>query len=292
MRAINGLEKVADGLRFPEGPAYDGKGNIFCSNCQADYISCLRSDGRLDIPFKANTESDTPFTFHKTNGMIFHKDGSLWVCDFARKAIIRINPNGEQELIADSCEGLPFMGPNDLVFDSHGNLYFSDPEGSGRNNPVGKLYRIEADTRKVTMVADGMAFPNGLAFTADCSTLFVCESQFNRMVRFSVLPDGALGELEEFASLEADGEGDPDGMAIDIRGHLWIAHYGAHSVLELNPEGEIVGRIQMPIDSDQGPTNVEFAGHDLRTMYITDPSTSAMYRISMEFPGLKLFCSP
>ncbi len=287
-----GLHTVVSDLQFPEGPAYDGKGNIYCSNCQADYITCLTVDGEITTPYRANHSSAPPYTFRKSNGMTFNRDGALWVCDFGRNAIVSIRPDGEQILIADQCDGQPFRAPNDLAFDASGNLYFTDPGGSGRDNPIGSVYRVEADTNKVRRVAGGLAFPNGLALTADGRTLYVCESQLNRILCFDIHADGSLGELGEFASLESSGPGEPDGMAVDVRGHLWIAHYGAHVVLELDTAGRIVGRIQMPIGSPEGPTNVEFGDSDLKTLYITDPSTSALFKIRMNHAGLPLFCSP
>ncbi len=292
MLPATGLELAASGLQFPEGPASDGKGSIYCSNCSADYITRLLPDGQVDIPYRANRSETGAFTFHKANGMIFHEDGSLWLCDFGRNAIVRISPGGTQQVMTGSCDGAAFRAPNDLVFAPSGSLYFTDPGGSGRDNPIGALYCLNMQTQKTVRAAEGMAFPNGLAFTEDGRTLYVCESQLNRIVRFDVNPDGSLGPLHEFASLKENGPGEPDGMALDVRGHLWIAHYAAHSVLELNPQGSIVGRIQMPVEKNQGPTNVEFAGSDMRTLYITDPSTESLYRIRVEFPGLPLFCSP
>src|SRR5690349_4832162 len=89
-----GLVKVASDLQFPEGPAYDGKGSVFCSNCDADYITEVSADGQVSVAYRANPHGDRPFTFKKTNGMTFSKDGSLFVCDFARNAIVQIHPDG------------------------------------------------------------------------------------------------------------------------------------------------------------------------------------------------------
>ena len=284
--------KVASDLKFPEGPAYDGKGNLYCSNCNADYITKVTADGQVSVPYRANPNGDTPFTFKKTNGMTFFRDGSLFACDFARNAVIRIHPDGTQEIYADNFEGHPLAQPNDLAFDSHGNLYFTAPGGSGKDHPIGPIYRVEHGTRKVTKVADGMAYPNGLAFTADGKHLYVCESQHNRIVRFPVHADGTLGALEPFADLSSDGPGEPDGMAVDVKGNLWIAHYGAHTLLIVNTHGKIVHTFRLPHEQDGGPTNIEFAGRDLRTVYITDPGANALWKLHSDTPGLPLFSAP
>lgn len=284
--------KVLGDLKFPEGPAYDGKGNLYVSNCDADYITKLDADGHATVSHRANANGDDPFTFKKTNGMTFYKDGSLFACDFGRNAIIRIHPDGKQEMVVDNYEGKPLEAPNDLAFDPKGVLYFTAPGGSNKDKPIGPVYRYELDTKRLTRVAEGMAFPNGLAFTADAKHLYVCESQKNRMVRFDVKEDGSLGPLEPFCDLSPDGPGDPDGMALDIQGNLWITHYGQHSVLIVNPQGKIVQTIRLPHTQDGGPTNIEFAGKDLKTVYVTDPGDNALWRLHSEVAGLPLFCAP
>jgi gluconolactonase len=286
------LEKVVSDLKFPEGPAYDGRGAIYCSNCDADYITRLDADGTVSVAYRAAPDGGGAFTFKKTNGMTFFRDGSLFACDFGRNAIIRIHPDGTQESYVDNYEGRPLEAPNDLAFDPQGNLYFTAPGGSGRDNPVGPLYRVDHDTRRITKVADGMAFPNGLAFTADAKFLYVCESQFDRILRFAVAPDGSLYDKHVFADLSPDGPGEPDGMALDAEGNLWITHYGRHTVLIVNSQGEIVQTIALPVENQGGPTNIVFAGEDLCTVYITDPGTGAMFRMRSETPGLPLFCAP
>lgn len=287
-----GLIKVAGGLEFPEGPAYDGKGSVYCSNCDSNYITKVTADGQVSVAFRGNSGDGEPFTFKKTNGMTFFEDGALFACDFERNAIIRIAPDGSQEIYVDNLDGQPFAQPNDLAFDPSGHLYFTAPGGSSETNPIGPIYRVERGTRIVTRVAKGMGFPNGLAFTADAKYLYVCESSFNRILRFEVRDDGSLDGKEVFADLSPDGPGAPDGMAVDAAGFLWITHYNAHTVLVVDTGGKIVRTIRVPFDGPNGPTNIEFAGKDLKTVYITDPGSAAMYKMEVETPGLPLFCAP
>jgi gluconolactonase len=285
------LHKVCDGAEFPEGPAYDGKGNIYFSNCNSDYITRVGTDGTLTRKWMTAAEAG-PEGFKKTNGMTFYKDGSLFVCDFQRNAILRIYPDKRCELVVDRFEGKPLTAPNDLAFDPQGNLYFTAPGGSSKENPTGSLFRLELATRKLTRVADGMAFPNGLAFTANAKYLYVCESGLDRILRFAVRSDGTLGPKQVFADLSADGPGQPDGMAVDVKGNLWITHYGRHTVLVVNPNGKIIRTIRLPHTQEGGPTNIEFAGKDLKSVYITDPGANALWKMRSDTPGLPLFCSP
>jgi len=289
------LEKVCGDLKFPEGPAWDGRGTLYFSNCAADTISRLGPDGDFTYEWMKGSESPEKSPFRKTNGITVFRDGSLFICDYGLNAIVRLDPRTKKgEVYADGCDGEPFRGPNDLAFDPAGNLYFTDPVGSGRDNPVGCVYRVEAGTRKVTRVAGGLAFPNGLAFSADGSFLYVCESHQNRVVRFPVGRDGSLGQMEPFADLSPCGPGEPDGMAVDSSGRLWVTHFGAHCVLIIGTDGKIVRRVEVPHTeaNGYGPTNIEFAGDDLKTVYITDPGSAALFRMRSDVPGLPLFCSP
>lgn len=276
------FEKVAEGFSFPEGPAWDGKGALYVSNCRGGWIACIRQ-GESQVFLKSSTE---PFTFNSTNGLVVHQDGSLFACDFGAGAILRIDQEGVSEIYASGYRGSRFQRPNDLAFDPQGNLYFTDSGAYRKENPDGVVYRIDARTREVTPAAEGLGFPNGLAFAPDAKHLYVCESAFQRIVRFRVLDDGKLETAGVFAELPG---GDPDGINFDREGNLYVAHFGGGAVFVLSPEGDIKKKIPAP---GKQPSNVEFGGDDLRTLFLTECETNAVYRLRVETPGLPLFCSP
>jgi len=98
--------KLAEGFQFCEGPAYErGTGYLYVVNCQSDNIHRVYPDGRVEVFAKAPGSG---------NGSTFAKDGTLWVCDYKRKAIVRFDRSGKPEVMAEECEGKPFLGPNDL----------------------------------------------------------------------------------------------------------------------------------------------------------------------------------
>ena len=276
--------KVADGLKFPEGPAYDGKGHVDVSNCNADFVTRFdTATGKASVLYRASPEG-----FQKTNGMTYRRDGSLIVCDFGRKAVLEIKPGGKVEVYADQCDGVPLKGPNDLAFDPAGNLYFTDPAGSDEKKPIGCVYRVDAGReRKVTKVAEGLAFPNGIAFSADAKHLYVAESKTFSILRYPVKEDGSLGEKSVFCRLPSDHE--PDGINFDSAGNLWVTQYGSGAVRQLSPEGKVIREVKLP---GKNPTNVEFAGKDLRTLFVTEVETGALYAMRVEVAGLPLFGGP
>src|SRR5690349_24588540 len=93
------VSKVADGFKFPEGPASDGKGNIYVSNCDADpgIVSKVDAAGNSSVAFTGSAK-----TFQKTNGMTVGQDGAIYACDFGKKIIVRIAPDGAVSTYAEN----------------------------------------------------------------------------------------------------------------------------------------------------------------------------------------------
>jgi gluconolactonase len=271
-------EKVAEGLNFAEGPAWDGKGALFVSNCYGGWITKF-SNGRADTFLTARA---SPFTFGKTNGMTF-RGGHLFACDYGAGAILKIDAAGVTEIYANRFDDKAFNRPNDLAFDAGGNLYFTDPKTYGKDILDGRIFRISANDQTSQILAEGLGFPNGIAFSANGRRLYVCESAFARILRFTVEPDGRLANKEIFVELPG---GDPDGIAFDSEGNLYVAHYGSGAVYVIAPNGKIKQKIPTP---GKKPTNLEFADADLKTLFLTEVETNALYKRRVDVAGMKLY---
>ena len=260
----------AKGFRFPEGPAFDRYGNLFIVNVDSGDISKISPEGGVK-------------TFINTggapNGAKFHPSGDLYVADRV-KGIIAISPEGKIRVIVDHYQGKKFNGPNDLIFDSRGNLYFTDPHGSSAENPFGCVYRLLSDG-EITCLASGLAFPNGLALSQDEKYLFVADTRKNRILRYVFNPP-----IRSYIFSQLSGGWGPDGMAFDVAGNLYIAHYGGGDVIVLNPKGELIERISV---GGHHPTNVAFGGLDRRTLYVTEVETGSVYCFNTDHPGLPLY---
>jgi gluconolactonase len=261
----------AKGFKFPEGPAFDRNGNLFVVNIDTGDISRISPEGQVE-------------TFVNTggvpNGAKFHTSGDLYVAD-RHKGIIAISPGGKIRVIVDHCQGKKFLGPNDLVFDSKGNLYFTDPEGSSAENPFGCIYRFSS-SGELTRLVSGLAFPNGLVLSRDERFLFVALTRKNRVLRYVLNPP----PFRSYIFSQLSGGWGPDGMALDVAGNLYVAHYGGGDVLILNPKGELLERV--PVGGGH-PTNVAFGGADRKTVYVTEVETGSVYRFQADYPGLALY---
>ena len=276
------VREVAEGLDFPEGPAWDGKGTLFISNCYGGWIAEFNGTD-LDTFTSKNQSHDL---LNKTNGLALGKDGNLYACDYGIGAILRITPAGKVSTFIPGFNGQPFNRPNDIAFDSKGDLFFTDPKSYDPENRDGVVYRYTHEAGALRPIIKGLAFPNGIAISADEKHLFVCESAMNRILKYTITGDTNFIEPEVFVVLPG---GDPDGIAFDVKGNLYVAHFGTGTIFKIDPQGEIIRKIEMP---GKKPTNLEFAGQDMRTLYITEVETNALYQVKVDDPGLKLFYMP
>lgn len=269
------LTTLISGFDSPEGPAFDREGNLYFVNWLSSSIVQLSPKGDVSQVFN---------TGGIPAGLAFHRDGSLYVAEEGDDihGVLRIW-NGLATTLVDAHEGKPLNGANDLVFDEHGVLYFSDPWRSSLENPVGGFYRLFPDGA-LERIDHGLAFPNGVAIGLDGEAVFLAETLHNRILRYPIGADGVIGSREDFATLPG-GVG-PDGMAFDERGNLYVAHYGGGKVAIFNPFGNLVGEIIVP---GANVTNVAFGGPDRRTLVITEVATGSLYQTRVEVPGLGLF---
>lgn len=273
--------KLADGFQFMEGAAFDRDGFLYVV------------DGRQGLVARINRDSGAWTAYCTTtgrpNGSAFHRDSRLFCADPGLAAIVEIPAGGgSYRVFADRCseDDQPFRGPNDLRFDQHGNLYWTDPRGSSIEEPIGSIYWAGPDGQ-ARRFATGLAFPNGLAFTADWSTLYVAESRTRRIHAWRLQPDGSAGEHRIFAELAPSGDGSepgqPDGISFGADGNLYVAMYGAGRVLVLDAAGHV--NTVLPVPGPQA-TNLAFWGTSL---YVTEGSMAGVWRLDIGVRGQPLY---
>jgi len=263
---------VAD-IAFAEGPIFDKAGNLYFVN----YLSL----GTIGRRTPDGTVSVWVHTGGQANGLKVDGRGSIIVADYGGKRILRIHPLTRRiETLTDSCEGQPYRGPNDVCLDLAGNIYFTDPTGSSKENPVGAVYRIEmqsGEVRGVKRLADGLAFPNGLAVSPDQKRLYVAESDTNRLLCWGLQADGTLSDKRvviEFPNPTLDG------IMFDEFGRLWIARWTNKTVDVVDVEkGELLK--SYPAGGDE-VSNLCWWGTDL---YITVAGQHSIHRLPVGVRG-------
>lgn len=246
--------EVASGFTFPEGPSFAPDGSLFLVNFRDTMINRVSPEGKVSI------FADNGFY---NNGAIFDRNGNLYIASSGGKSVYKYDKSAKVQKIFYTSGGDSLRGPNDFAWSKNGDLYFSDPFGSGKDHLIGGVHRIRPDGTVVPF-AGGLGYPNGMAFSLDGKTLYVDETGMDRITKFGVNPDGSAGKREVL--IEFPENSGPDGMKIDVKGNLWVAiHYKAE-ILGISPEGKIIQTIKMPT---KYVTNFVFGGKDMKTAYVT-----------------------
>jgi len=271
-------KQLAAEQQFPEGPAWDGQTALYSSSCYGKWINNI-VEGTSSVFLSAQSE---PFTLNQTNGLTVGKDGNIYACDYGIGAILQISPGGKTEMYASGYMKKKFNRPNDLAFDQNGNLYFTDPKSYNRDTLDGRVFMVKHDTKEVVRVEENLGFPNGITFSKDFKYVFVCESAKQCILKYERDEKGKLIKQKTFVELPG---GDPDGIAFDEKGNLYAAHFGGGAVYVIDPDGKILYRMKTP---GKKPSNIEFGGSDMKTLFLTEDETNSVYQTRMRVAGLPL----
>lgn len=266
-RLAAGKTAVAMGS-FLEGPSFDRTGNLYVTDLAWGRIFKVSPKGEFELVIEYDGEP---------NGIAIHKDGRVFVAD--HKHGILYLKNGDTVPVASRYHQQRFKGVNDLTFDADGNLYFTDQGVTDLADPTGCVYRYTADG-KLEQLANCLPSPNGLVFHQNM--IYVAVTRANAVWRLPLTPDGKVVRLGVFLHLSG-GRG-PDGMAIDEKGGLAVAHIDMGAVWIFSHRGETLCRVNS-CRSD-AVTNVAYQGN---TLYITDSGSGCILRAKVPTPGRTLF---
>ena len=295
-------KKTKPELYFTEGPKWmDGK--IYFSNMYFD------QNWNAD-PKKSSIVAMDPNGSYRNitqgkmqaNGLYPYKNGHLLVCDMIGHRVVEMTTEGKVvKVIADSYEGKPIDGPNDIITDAKGGIYFTDPQftmEAEKFQPGRAVYYISPEGKLTRIVEPNeFAMPNGILLSPDGKTLYInnCyddESWYpvdsekdNYIWAYDVNPDGTISNGRRFAKLLLTGNvldrkgrsSSADGMAIDKMGNIYVATY--YGVQIFNAQGEYVGMINLP----SFPVSLCFGDADMKTLYIV--SYSQVYKIRTNMEG-------
>lgn len=261
--AVEPYPVVAD-IEFAEGPIFDAEGNLY-------FVNYIRN-GTIGVKSPDGTVRILCETGGQANGLKVDAQGRLIAADFGGKRILRIDPRTAGiEVLTDSYNGAPYLGPNDVCMDLAGNVYFSDPSPTAADAPVGAVYRLARDGT-VARLAEAISFPNGLAVSPDQTRLYVAESATNRLLAWDLSPDGTATNRRVVAEFP-----DPtlDGMMFDEYGRLWIARWTHGTVDIVSQEGELLGSLDA---GGTQVTNLCWWGNDL---YVTVAGQHSIHRLAV-----------
>jgi gluconolactonase len=246
------VERLATGFRWCEGPVWFGDGRYL-----------LWSDIPNNRIMRWDEETGAAGAFRKpshfANGNTRDRQGRLLTCEHGGRRVTRTEYDGTITVIADRFEGKSLNSPNDIVCKSDGSIWFTDPpfgilgyyEGYAATPELPtNLYRVDGQSGEITVAADNISRPNGLAFSPDESRLYVVESGATpRLIHVHDVVDGGTRLANKRRFIDA-GIGTPDGFRCDVDGNLWcgwgMGQDGLDGVSVFNPHGTLIGRIDLP----------------------------------------------
>jgi gluconolactonase len=274
------VETIARGFIWTEGVAWNKDGKFLVFSDIPHNVVHKWQDGKLSEFVKPSGYTGKTPRGGKagdepgSNGLRFDADGRLTLCEHGDRRVARIEKDGKKTVLADNYMGKKFNSPNDLVYHSNGDLYFTDPpyglpkgaDDSTRDMDYCGVFLRKKDGKLILLTKD-MSRPNGIELSPDEKTLYVANSDFASPVwkSFPVKDDGTLGEGKVFVDgmkwVKEKRLGLPDGMKVDAAGNLWAT--GPGGVWVFTPKGDVIGNI----DTGTNTANVCF-GDDGSTLYI------------------------
>jgi len=245
------VQTLLTGLAFGESPRWH-EDHLWFSNWGAQEVVAVDLDGNRDVVLRMPS---FPFSID------WLPDGRLLITSGRDGLLRRLEPGGSLVTHADltSIAG----GWNEIVVDGPGNAYVN---GGGFDLLAGEKFApgivaVVTPDGSARQVADGIAFPNGMAVTADNSTLIVAESYAKRLTAFDIAADGGLSNRRVWADLH---EGVPDGICIDADKALWYADVPNKRCVRVREGGEVMQTINL----DRGCFACMLGGADRRTLFL------------------------
>jgi gluconolactonase len=270
------VEKLAEGFDWSEGPAWDRSSqSLVFSDVPMNTVFRWKEGSGVSVFLKPSGYTGTVERGGEpgSNGLVFSPDGKLVLCQHGDRRVA-LRDGDKFTTLADNYQGKRFNSPNDAVFHSNGDIYFTDPPyGLLKGNadpakelPFNGVYRLRHGG-ELTLLTKEMTFPNGIALSPDEKTLYVANSDPNLAIwkAFPVKQDGTIGEGRVFADVTASArtkKGLPDGMKVDAKGNLFAT--GPGGVLVFAPDGTHLGTFA----TGEATANCGW-GDDGSTLYIT-----------------------
>lgn len=272
------VERLFRGGRWLEGPTYFPAGRFL-----------VFSDIPNDRVLRWNEVSGAVELFRSpaghANGHTRDHLGRLVTCEQSGRRLVRLEHDGRLSVLAETHRGRRFNSPNDVVEHSDGSLWFTDPsygidsDYEGVRAPAEvdgcHVYRVGTDGR-VSVVADDFVRPNGLAFSADESRLYVVDTRQRHIRVFDVTPTGLRGG----AVLAECTAGSFDGIRVDRDGRVWAAAHDGLHVLH-GSTGDLLGKLLLP----EVASNLCFGGPQLNQLFVT--ATRTLYSLRVNVNGVR-----
>lgn len=300
------MDEIARGLRFPEGPVAMPDGTFLVVEIQRRTVTRIRADGQTEVVAETgggpNGLAIGPGgKIYVTNngGFEFHEDTdgvrpTVQAHDYSGGRLERVDPRtGEVEVLhRDTGSGVGLRGPNDLVVDRQGGIWFTDlGKRRARDLDYGGVYYAAPDGT-IREAAHPFLTANGIGLSPDETVLYVAETEGARLWAFDLEAPGVIRKHpwpSPHGGRLVYAAGGPyqrfDSLAVEADGNICVATLVNGGITVIAPEGRLVDFLPLP---DCYTTNLCFGGPDLRTAYVTLSQSGRLVALPWPRPGLPL----
>jgi sugar lactone lactonase YvrE len=248
---MTALVPLLTDLAFPESPRWH-EDRLWLADWGAHEVVAVDMDGKSEVVTEV---ASFPFSID------WLPDGRLLAVSARDRSLLRMGTDGAMVTHTD-LSGISERPWNEIVVDGRGNIYLNNIgfDFPGGDFAPGIIALVTPDGA-ASPVADEVAFPNGMAVTADNSTLILAESYGNTLTAFSIASDGTLSKRRVWANL---GDGVPDGICVDAEGCVWYADVPNQRCARVREGGEILQTVSL----DRGCFACMLGGPEGRTLFI------------------------
>ncbi len=267
------IETLAWGYGLLEGPRVDAEDRLYFADVPNGGVFRRDPDGTIStvVPKRRGV-----------GGIALHADGGVVV---SGRDISHVRDGQSRQLAVFDA-----LGTNDLFVDASGRVVV----GTLRSNPFdlegertpGDCWRIDAPG-STTLLYGGIGLTNGIGFSPDGSVIYHADTSANAVVAHDVAADGSCGNRRNLVQREGF---QPDGLAVDEAGTVWVAEYGGRCVSGWAADGGSMGRVEVPAKL---VTSVCFGGADRRDLYIVSADNTedrtrqgSVFRTRVDVPGV------
>ncbi|MGW7073521.1 SMP-30/gluconolactonase/LRE family protein [Streptomyces sp. NPDC054855] len=226
-----------------------------------------------------------------TSAQISPYDGRLYLTDYTG-SVVSIEPDGSdpRTFFSGEVDGSG-MNLDDIAFDEEGNLYVSDLHGMKPGKADGRIVRIDRDGEKATVLADGLAHPNGVMFDPELRGLWISELAENT-ISYLLLDADKTAVTSQHEAVHVDaGVAQTDSIAVDADGNLYQALHGRPAMAVFSPDGERLATVEIPAKAAEGlesATNVAITpGGRKAYMTVSGPDGGYVYRFTALADGIR-----
>jgi len=285
-----GIERIATGFRWTEGPVYfrDGGYLLWSDIPNNRMLRLLEEDGHTSV-FRSPS--------NYSNGNTRDRQGRLITCEHDSRRVTRTEHDGRITVLMDRFNGRKLNAPNDVVVASDDSIWFTDPgygidgeyEGhKAKFELAANVYRIDPKTGKASVMVDDFTRPNGLAFSPDEKRLYIVDSGITHggpsHIRAFDVVGGKLKNSRVFAEDFAPGL--TDGMRVDMRGNVWCSMGWADpqedGVRCYAPDGDLIGKVHLP----ETCANLCFGGKKRNRLFVC--GSTSIYALYLDVQGCQL----